>query len=402
MNLGDPGSFHLVRYNLAGPRLWHERLALGCGVAGVSCYVLTPDGDRYLEDLVPSADVGAVSAIIGQGAGSMAVNAADMLYRFFALPTHMQFLQHIVDSAAEAGTAVPAGAHRMMLGPGNVLGLPVGPFGPVPAVAAVPPPAAPLGAAAAPVVPAAPVPAAPPPVAAAAVPPVAAAAAPGGLAALVAAFGGAPVAAGAAAPGVAAPVVGALPALADSRVLPVMYNARGERYRPFAEAVTALQQDAMADWPLRGPRTVLWCLKHMATNGGSPTGWHTRWVAEQRLDPTHPNVVVHETCCRTLEQLVCFDQGNAPNLTSAEVVARQLQLAEEKEREVASEGKKDEVSDLSSEGHLYLGGGHTRGNLCIAPELNAWISEELQKESAVLKERRKAREERNARVAPKK
>jgi hypothetical protein len=36
----------------------------------------------------------------------------------------------------------------------------------------------------------------------------------------------------------------------------------------------------------------------------------------------------------------------------------------------------------------------TRGSLCICPELSAWIAGELSKESAVMKEKRKAREER--------
>jgi hypothetical protein len=41
------------------------------------------------------------------------------------------------------------------------------------------------------------------------------------------------------------------------------------------------------------------------------------------------------------------------------------------------------------------GTGKVRGNLCVCPALQDWISEELRKESAVLKERRKAREERS-------
>ena len=44
--------------------------------------------------------------------------------------------------------------------------------------------------------------------------------------------------------------------------------------------------------------------------------------------------------------------------------------------------------------HLYLGTGKTRGLLAVCPELETWVAGELAKETATLKERRKAREER--------
>ena len=44
---------------------------------------------------------------------------------------------------------------------------------------------------------------------------------------------------------------------------------------------------------------------------------------------------------------------------------------------------------------MYMGGlAGARGELCICPLLSEWIAKELQKESAVMKERRKAGEER--------
>ena len=46
--------------------------------------------------------------------------------------------------------------------------------------------------------------------------------------------------------------------------------------------------------------------------------------------------------------------------------------------------------------HIYAGTA-TRAGLCISPKLQEWVAQELSKESAVLKERRKAREERQLR-----
>ena len=45
------------------------------------------------------------------------------------------------------------------------------------------------------------------------------------------------------------------------------------------------------------------------------------------------------------------------------------------------------------EAHLYAGSS-SRAGLCISPELSEWVADEMRKESAVMKERRKAREER--------
>ena len=71
-------------------------------------------------------------------------------------------------------------------------------------------------------------------------------------------------------------------------------------------------------------------------------------------------------------------------------------------REAIQNSKKDDKSqDLVVDNHLFRGGGNVSGNFCVQPELKEWIAAELAKESAILKERRKAREERNSR-APKK
>ena len=49
---------------------------------------------------------------------------------------------------------------------------------------------------------------------------------------------------------------------------------------------------------------------------------------------------------------------------------------------------------------LLFSGAASRTNICMCPDLQSWVAAELQKESAMLKERRKAHEER-ALVKPK-
>ena len=63
---------------------------------------------------------------------------------------------------------------------------------------------------------------------------------------------------------------------------------------------------------------------------------------------------------------------------------------EEKYKEKAGNNANTEIVQ---EQHLF-GGHSSRTNLCICPDLSAWIAEEMKTEAAVMKEWRKAHEER--------
>lgn len=110
-----------------------------------------------------------------------------------------------------------------------------------------------------------------------------------------------------------------------------------------------------------------------------------------RLSAADVGVGLHEACCLTLEAMCSYDQLNCANLAAAEHAARQAQLTDERWKERAT-GSADSA-DQHLEFHLFAGTG-TRGYLCICPALAEWISDELKRESAINKERRKAREER--------
>ena len=51
-------------------------------------------------------------------------------------------------------------------------------------------------------------------------------------------------------------------------------------------------------------------------------------------------------------------------------------------------------------GALFMGASRPNGRALIAPELTKWISTRLQEEAAILKERRKGREERQLARGP--
>lgn len=179
------------------------------------------------------------------------------------------------------------------------------------------------------------------------------------------------------------------PVVADARVLTVQYDGQDQRFRNFRECVNMSNSPEWPDWPLTGPRTTLWCLKWMLNRSGSPTAWHQQWVSLGKLNHSDPLVLAHEFACRALESGACYDQMNLGSLASFEVLARQLQNAEDLLADKFTDSRDDHYSDV----FLMTGANH-KSQLCICPELRAFTASETQKEASILKERRKAREER--------
>ena len=182
----------------------------------------------------------------------------------------------------------------------------------------------------------------------------------------------------------------------DARTLAVKYDMRGSRFRDFKSAVDALSADAWSDWPISGPRTFAWGVRFMANQAGTPTGWHSKWKSDGKLDSSSHIVVFHGTCCQMVETLLCYDQLNGSNIAVGEQMMRQIMLSEERLKDRFG----SQAPDGFDEFHLYSGR-QDRYALCIDPALSEWVAKEVSKESVVMKERRKAREER-ALTRPKK
>ena len=414
------GDFIGVRYRVAGPALWHERLVLLL-VPPHSFTVLTPDGDCYEEDLLPGGDIEAWTPLTGgvSGGGAPAIGA-QRIYGFRALPLLHQVTADRVAAAARLNL-VPSPAFAVNVGRVAAGGPPVPPAALAPAgpAAAIPPgglaPGAVPGALGGAPVPLAPAPGGGAPalgglagLAAALAPGGAPPGAPAGLApgapvapgllpapapGLVAPAGALPPGGALAAPGILAvgvpPVVPPAAPLRDARVLDVVYDQLGQRHLDFREAVLKMREDPWPDWPIAGPRTALWCCRFIAQHGSTPMGRHVRWRQEAGLTDSDLGVDEHEKSCRALEHAAVFDQVNVPNLASLEVICRDLQVQEERYRERVANPDQAGVDR-----HLFMSSGKVRGNLCICPDLQSWVTAELTRESAIAKERRKAREER--------
>ena len=68
----------------------------------------------------------------------------------------------------------------------------------------------------------------------------------------------------------------------EVRTLSVTYDELGERFRLWRDVVNALQTDMFDDWPVEGPRAVMWLMKVFAKAGLTPTLWLERYFAVAR------------------------------------------------------------------------------------------------------------------------
>ncbi|CAK0801950.1 unnamed protein product [Prorocentrum cordatum] len=361
------GDFCVVRYNVGGPFLYHERLVtyLPLG-AGLTVSVTTPDGDEY-EEVWSMPDIVEWEPLPNRQQGGVLLGRPGARYYRFrvgAMPTVASLTAATTAAAARLGQPAPVGPVAPALG---------GRLAEPPAGGALP------GAPAA-----------------------------GGVGALPGAVPGPPAAGAAAALGGVAPAAPpeflspplfrrlALPPPAprpDARTLPVVYDMVGNRRREFRDAVLACREDQWEGWPVRGPRTIHWVLRYIVDHGGTPTGMHSRWRSEARLQEHEPGVQEHERACRALEELLCFDQCNGANLAAAELLARTIQVQQERYRDRSAGGTASGSHD-NVDAHLFMGTELTRGGVCVCPLLQEWASLQLAKEQALLRERRKAREER--------
>ncbi|CAK0908097.1 unnamed protein product, partial [Prorocentrum cordatum] len=401
------GDFVLVEY-VGYANVWHERLVvLAPDGSGLAC-ALTPDDDSYEEDLFAAAEVRRWLRCEGGRMGACPPAAAGMhVHGFRGVPAPARVAQVLAAGAARMGVALGGGDAVMP----NLVGA-AGGARPRPGAAGI----APAGGAAAAALaaggvgpPAGMLVAAPPAAPAAGIGGPAVAAGVAGLAAALAGgpaapVAGAPALAGPPPPLVAAPAAAgpaaaagglgaaaAAAAPADARIQPVTHDLQGQRHADYRSAVMNMTEGAFPDWPVRGPRTALWVLKFMEAHGGTSLVRHSRWLSETRLQGHEPGVDEHERACRTLERMVIYDQLNVANLASGEMLARSVQLQEERYR--------DRVAPAADSGSLdarvLLGTDQLRGNACVAPMLQDHIKDELTKMNAYRKEQRKAREERD-------
>ena len=178
----------------------------------------------------------------------------------------------------------------------------------------------------------------------------------------------------------------------DARVLPVKYDADGTRYRDFNDAHSACQESHFADWVCPGPRSAPWVGRFMAKRNG-PMSHDTRWALETRLLPESHDRIMHTFLSKVYAVAMEYDQVDCTNLACMELVLRQLQVIEERNKDRIISGSSSDASGSQQEYQSLMS---TSGDAqyCMCPALKEYLASEVGKAMLIDKERRKAREER--------
>eukprot|EP00973_Karenia_brevis_P031403 4332029-Karenia_brevis.AAC.1 len=155
-------------------------------------------------------------------------------------------------------------------------------------------------------------------------------------------------------------------ARSDTRVLPVQFDISGQRFKDFRVAVEEMVERRDKDFPISGPATVIWLLKHMIANGGTPMSFHQRYLSETRLDYSAAGMSEHMTWCKFFEILATYDCLDAGKLASAELGARKVQMIHDRWKHKMPQLTQGQSAgsggNLEDDSYLLLGTHETRGN----------------------------------------
>ena len=108
-------------------------------------------------------------------------------------------------------------------------------------------------------------------------------------------------------------------------------------------------------------------------------------------------VLEHESIMRMVHHLAEYDQLDMTNVAGVEVMLGRAQMIEHFHRErqrMEMSGGKEKLPIDREEADIFMGATHGETSLMVRPLLVSHIAKELERQSAIDKQARKAREER--------
>ncbi len=181
------------------------------------------------------------------------------------------------------------------------------------------------------------------------------------------------------------------PLMVDNvRILPTKRNAG------FNEAAGYLTDGDNTFWKIKGPQTMRWlCQAHVELNMG-PVQRHWWWRQVLHLLPSDAGVDEHLFLAEAINTAITQDGINVSACECFEQVSGRFMLWEEfySASLRAAESGDDSTGDWLDERRVFLGASRAKGQALVSPELETHVASRLREEAEVLKERRKAREER--------
>ena len=195
-----------------------------------------------------------------------------------------------------------------------------------------------------------------------------------------------------------------LEAAADARLLPLSFQGTSRTERQWRDVAKEVKEEKFEDWSIPGPRTAAWRIQFLNRKDG-PMAHHRWWVQAHSLKPDAWGVAEHDSLMKAVDKMGRFDALDMANIAGVELIFRRLQLIEFIYSERGPGGgkgssksdKKDGMTAMQSyEATIFAGAHKEFGDVMVAPPLLDYVAKEVEGEAAVLKQVRKAREERAA------
>ena len=176
----------------------------------------------------------------------------------------------------------------------------------------------------------------------------------------------------------------------DLRTLAVTYDEQGERWRSWREVAAVLYADTFPDFPVEGPRTMLWIVRSFAKEGLDPVTWLERHLSLKKFSDTDRSVHELRVLAEVMRLAGSYDQLNLASLACMEMIARRWQLILEAHHH-------DPLAPNYEAAEAFTSISRSRSG--VAPMLAQYVAKVLKDDADVEKQRGKVREMKTA--APK-
>ena len=170
----------------------------------------------------------------------------------------------------------------------------------------------------------------------------------------------------------------------DARTLWIEFDDQGDRYREWRKVVSDSVAHSWKDWPHQGPASLHHTLKHFHRHGGCPRTWFQSWL--RRHGMTETDRTAHEV--RSLIEALwlggCYDQLNMPSLASFEAIGRRLQTI--------VEAYANSAGGAPDWGHAKLFTGAVSADDLVSGDLRAWAAKKGKEEVELIAARSKIKD----------
>ena len=181
---------------------------------------------------------------------------------------------------------------------------------------------------------------------------------------------------------------------ADARVLPLQFKGTGGRKtRDWRSASELFNEEPFDDWPQKGPRTVDFCTELLARRN-SPLDHHEFWRTTCKLQPEQIGVEEHSHLLELLDLAGRYDALDVTNLACMEHAARRIQTIEWGYADRLKPASSGLGGRIDVDEALAFSGRAGATSAMVSPALLDHVKTVTERDALILKNIRKARDER--------